>query len=423
MGEYSINNVIAAAKKEDYLPYKQDNQVLLAFIEAKRKGVYGGLVYGSGGTGCSDKTLLKNATLLKQALNHINKPIAELTRDDAIDFRNALTTNTIQAKKYKMVNMQSVQYNQPMTHRTKKTILTTITQFWDFYCEYSRIILKKEVTNIFDKLKLQKPKDTSIEVDYLTPEQMHQLLDTAKDEKSRLLFCLAIDTCARPVELVNLRKKHFIEKDGKLFFKLPEIKGISGKKYLCEALYETAFIRKQLATYNNDDLIFDYIDVNKPFISSQDCFDWNRKKAQHLNLAFKYWCKKTIGKPYTLYCLRKTATMYWLKMSNNNMTWVQQRLGHTAGSSAIKHYMDLQGVATPDQLSQNLDSDKYASVGAEFMQVKDQQLKMQLENQQLKSQMDLMRQQMERMITQQQQFVVVDNRAIAEQLWKMKSEK
>lgn len=422
---HTMSDILPKIEKGIYLPNKQDNKILSEYLKAKTTGVYHGLMFGIDGNGCAEKTLLKNATLIRQCLLHINKPFHKITRDDAINFRNNLATNEIKATKFKLIHKKSSKYQTEMKYRTKQTLLSVLKQFWSFYMEYARIESKQELTDIFHKLKLPSPKETEHKLDYLESEEMRKLLKIIKEDEFKFMYCLAIDTAGRPIELANLRKSHFsISENGNLMVKLPEIKGISGRKHKFEVLYEKEFIEKKLSEYTGDQLLFDFIDEKKPFANSRKCFDWDNKKHNTLNIKWKYWTNKATGRSMTMYALRKTATMYWLKVSDNDILWTQQRLGHVEGSRAIKHYITLQGIETPEIISKGLNKDKYKDVADEFQNMKEDYTQLKLQNSQMAKLLDEMKQQLLETTKQllettksRERIIVVDNKDLAKKIW------
>jgi len=118
----------------------------------KETGTYGSLDYGISGNGCAERTLLKDAIIIKQALSSIQNPFHKLTRDDAIELRNKLKLNKISAHKIKIKNGITETYYKPMAYRTKKNLLKSLSQFWKFYQEYMYLKHKKEISNIFDSI-------------------------------------------------------------------------------------------------------------------------------------------------------------------------------------------------------------------------------------------------------------------------------
>jgi len=377
-------------KKKSYLKDKLDNELLLKYLESKRIGSYGGLDYGDSGNGCSDRTLLRDITGINKCLNHLKKPFHKLNRDDIIKLRNDLRLNKVQARKraYKKHNSKDSKnqqkiYYKTMTYRTKKSYFTSLAQFWKFYQEYQYVINKgKEIPNIFERVILKKPKETEHKIDYLTKDEMKEFFEEiSRDKELKFFYCIAIATGARPIELANIRKKHFILKkvdDSKkkdLFVKLPSIKGCSGRKNEVEVCYETFYIINQLKNFEDDDLLFNLIDENKPLIDSPNCYDWDDKKYGSIKNKVKYITNKLFKKKLTIKHFRKTSTMYFLN-ETENITWVQKLLGHVEGSKAIKNYMSLQSIKTPETLKKNIKKDKYLDVKDEMDYIKDENTKL-----------------------------------------------
>lgn len=409
----SINTIYEHLEKKEYLDNPEDNNLLLQYLQSKEKGEYGSLQYGTDGNGCSEATLLKNAILIRQALSYIKKQIKDITREDAISLRDMLKKNEIKAIKWRTKKGTNTveQYETQMTYSTKRTVLLVITQFWKWYQEYKYNEEKKEIPNIFERIKLVKPQETEHNIDWLEPEELKKLMKhLERHEDYRLFVAIAIDTAGRPLELANLRRRHFIYKGDKLFCKLPNIKGCSGRKHTNEVLYEKGFIESKIKNLNSDSFIFDFIDTNKPIKRSPNCYDWNMKKYISLTSRTKNYTYRIIGKRYTPYAFRKTSTMHWLRISNNDAIWVQKRLGHVEGSPQIKYYMSFEGIKTPEGVDKRLKDDKYMSVSEEMQTFQEENQSMKLQMEQMKQQMDMMQTQFLNTISKMPNINAVDNR-------------
>jgi len=399
----SVNPILEHLKEGTYLDDKEDNKLLLTYLKAKQSGEYGSLQYGEDGNGCSNATLLKNAILTRQALNYLGKPFNKFNRDDAILLRDKLKKNIVKAVKWRTIpgTNKLEQYKTDMSYSTKRTILLVLNQFWAWYQEYIYIEKKQEIPNIFDRIKLKRPKETEHKIDWLKPDELKKLMKfLEKHEDFRFLVAVAIDSCARPLELANIRKKHFFYEGDKLMCKLPNIKSCSGRKNATEVLYEKKFIVSKIKDLEQNDFLFNYVNSDKPLKDSPGCFDWSEKRYSSLVSRTKNFTFKITGKRYTPYVFRKTATMHWLRISKNDVLFVQQKLGHVEGSPQIKHYLSLQGIQTPEGIGKRLKDDKYQSVSEEMQTFQEQNTSMKLQMEQMQKQMEMMQTQFLNTITQ-----------------------
>ncbi len=415
----NINSVFKALEREQYLKVKEDNILLLQYLKSKEIGTYESLDYGIDSNGCCNKTLLKDAILIKQALRAINKPFRTLTREDALSFKNKLKTSELKARKWKKdaATKKHIIYDVEMSFRTKKNLLGALKQFWHWYQEYQYHEEHKEIGNIFERIKLRSPKITEYRIDWLNSDQLKKLLHILEPHDDfRLFVTINIDTAARPIEIANLQRKHFIyDENGVLHCQLPSIKGCSGRKHLNEVLFERAYIEEKVKDLNPDDFLFDYIDKKKPFPESSGCFDWKQKGYNSLKARTKHFTRRITGKGYSPYVYRKTATMYWLKVSNNNVLWVQKRLGHIEGSNQIKHYMTLQGVQAPEGIAQKIKDDKYQSASETMLAYQEELQSNKLQVQQMQQQMKVMQQQFLNMVANIPKINAVNHREIINQ--------
>ena len=411
MKNYNINTIFKLIEAEEYVTDKTDNMLLLKYLKAKQAGTYGCIDYGEDGNGCADKTLQKDAILIRQALNALDKPFHNLTRDDIIELRNALKNNDIKAKKYKRCpGGGSVKYETELSYRSKRSILGSLRQFWMFYQEYVFNNSKEHIPNIFERILIKKPKETEHRVDYLNSEQIKKLMTMlSNNEDLRFLIAVAIDQAPRPIELANIRRRHFIYEKGRWWCKLPSIKGCSGRKHKNEVLFEKAFIERRISKLAPDDFLFDYVDTRKPFPDSSGCYHWNETKYMQFVYTVRYYTKKVVGKRLTPYMFRKSSVMYWLGVTENDLLWVQKRAGHVEGSDQIKHYMALQGIKTPVRVLDNIKKDKYESVGETMMGYEEEINSNKLKMEQMQSQMQMMQKQFLDMVSQIPKINAVDN--------------
>jgi integrase len=413
-----LTNINTRLVKNEYLPVAEDNKLLALYLKSKEIGTYGSIDYGLAGAGCSPKTLLKNAVLIRQVLKSIDRPFTTLTREDMLELRNRFKLNDIKAHKWKREagTGKTIPYEAEMSFRTKKTQLSCLKQFWQWYQEYMFREHKQEMPNIFERIRLQEPKQTEHIIDWINPDELRRFMrHIERHEDYKLFVCVSIDAAARPIEAANLRRKHFFYEDDKLFCQLPNIKGCSGRKHINEVLFERVFIERKIKDMQPDDFLFNYVDKNNPFQGSSGCYDWSDKGYKSLKARTKHFTRKVLNKPFTPYVFRKTAAMHWLRLSNNNLVWVQKRLGHVEGSDAIKHYMTLQGIKTPDCINTNLENSKFENSTEKDMVVNEVMQSNKLKMEMMQEQMRNMQQQFLNMVAQMPKIDPLEHRELIKQ--------
>lgn len=358
-------------KANRFLSTKENNNLLLEFLEAKRNGGYGRIVYK---IICDYGTLVKKARNLAKIDQYFKKNFTDISEEEILKYRDLLNENKIYCDKTLISwsggksSFKIVPTKNPLSYRTKKDYSINFKEFFQFIIELKFQKEKTELKDITKFFKIRSPPDyNEIIVEFIPDDDLTALLNNIKNRNFKALVQLSLMSGARPCEIINVRygKKHnlYKNKEGKWIIHLPKIKKISYKKFpFIVDMYED-----ELCPYFNNlkkkegDLVFHI---------SEATF-----RALMLHYTEKY-----IGKRYSPKILRKTARMLRTNAGYSEM-WINKLLGHAPGNKVQGHYVNYEGIKNEDEANERLKAQQYPSLKKEYQTLK---LELQAANEKIK---------------------------------------
>lgn len=314
---------IKSLKKGTFSKFPKDNEIVLKFVEAKYRGNYRNIIYDCN---CPEKTVYKNAIILKKIITLLDKSLVDLTEEDIIILQEKLNQNKVLADFT----------NKPISSEYKKDMVKVLKQFWTFYRMYAKHEEKKDVENITEFFRIRKDKNTNPLIKFLSKEDIRVLSEHAYNLKMRTLIKVFFETGARTIEILNVRKFNcsFDTQKGKWLIKLPNMKGMSTGKMPIEIDFaHTDFSNwMEKNSFADDDYIFNY------------SYDYFRLYLARLG-------KKSLGRHVTPKMFRKSCAMHLVNLDINEQ-YIKGHMGWSANSKAISHYINQQAIKRPDKLNE-----------------------------------------------------------------------
>lgn len=357
-------------KAQRYLSTPRNNELLLAYLQAKNLGNFGRIVYKYS---CGEKTLGKIARQLARADDFFKKDIDKLTEQEILDFRNALIKNKIKKEKTLIKwnngkpHFEIMQTEQPLSFRTKQDYRQEFIEWFKFIMEYVYVKDGKEIKDITRFFTLPREQDyQEIKVDFLNDDEITVLLNNIRNRKFKAMVQLSLMSGARPCEIINIKigKGHNLYKnnEGKWVIHLPKIKRMSYAKY------------PHLVDMYEDELFpfFDNLDIK----SGELVFKTTDKTFRRLML---HYSNKYVGRKISPKILRKTARMLRTNAGYSH-DWINKLMGHSPGSKVQGHYTNYAGIKNDDVANDRLKGQQYPSLKKEYETMK---LKLQAQQEQM----------------------------------------
>lgn len=310
---------------------KENNKLVHEYLTAKLNGGYERIVYQRIIT-LSRAYKINN--MLKLIERYFNKPFTELTEKDMIRFRDDLNNDKVMSEKRKILKKGNKR--NPLDYGTKEDIVSDFKAFWIFLQEYyeKKGKILPDINRFF---RVRRPSDyRELKVDYLSIEQVNKLKQGIRDPQFLSCIYLALMSCARPCEIINVKLGDNVYKEkGKWIVYLPRIKGVSYKKYqfVIDIYAEQIipYLEECLKTKKKGDKIYDYTPAQ-------------------LRMRVSRLTKKVLKREYSPKILRKTGRMirHW---SHWDTELINKLSGHRAGSDIIQNYINHEGLEVPQTLS------------------------------------------------------------------------
>ena len=338
--------------------YPENNELIKIYIDAKIKGNYKQIIYD---VNKPEYTCLSNLQKYKVLEKFFNKPFKDLTQEDIDKLQHALNNNIF------LTNTKVKKEQKPISRAYKIDMISHIKQFWKFYRLYAETELNKEVKNITEYLRLRNEKNNE-DFDYITFPELLELIKHTKNQQQRTLLYFAFDTGSRPIELLNVQRKHFTYNDQDKIWtcKLPNMKGKSNNKIRIDLLISSEQINKYFLQndFKPDDYIFQYT------------YNYLRKLFRKLS--------DKLGKKITPKTFRKSSTMYLIQQETPEQ-YLKARQGWIQDTKILKHYITHSGLKTPENLKIKIKKDVYSDYETEqaLMKSEIEKMKNQL-NEQIK---------------------------------------
>ena len=357
--EREYKNISGKCQSSRFLSTPLNNKLLLEFIEAKRKGSYGRLLYKSQ---IQYKTLVKKARNIARIEKHFKKDIDKISEKEMLNYREMLNANKILCYKTTVIwgkktsktpKFKLSKTNRPLSYRTKCDYKENFSDFHRFVREYFFQTENRKIPDITKFFQIQCPSDfNEITVEYIPEEDIPTLLENIQTRKFKHMVQLSLMSGARPCEITKVRygNKYNLYKnsEGKWIIKLPKVKRVSYKKFrFVIDLYE-----EELGPYFNSlkliegDLVFNY--TQKTF----------RKLMKHYTI-------KYLGKHYSPKILRKSARMIRTNSGETEM-FINKLMGHAPGSKVQAHYTNYEGIKSNKNAVDRLKEIQYPSLKSDY---------------------------------------------------------
>jgi integrase len=345
--EQSYKLLYEQLSKHALFQFKQDNEIIKTYIDAKAKGHYKRLIYEVNNV---PSTCRENIIKLKYLSKFFKKPFSELTEKDIDMLQEAFNKNKLKTEEGK-----------PIKRSTKLDLMKHLKQFWKFYRLYAKEERNKEISNITEYLKVKNNEDETHDFEYITLKELMTLTKHTSNDKQKTLLMVAFENGARGCEYLNLKRKHFKfdEETKKWNLMLPKMKGGS-------------YSKRRIELDLSNEAIDNYFKKNS-FQDEEDVFSYS----------YNYWRKylkalgkKALNKNITPKIFRKSCAMY-LHNQNVNEGYIKAHIGWSPDTRVLKNYVRQSALKKPETLRKNMMTEAFQDNETQMTMMKSQLNKLQ----------------------------------------------